>query len=372
MPTRLNTLKRGLPRHWLAGLIIALPLLLASTYLLLLAQERYVSESQVIVKRSGESGGGLSMNLGALLGGSASTVREDAMLLQQYIHSPDMLAHLEKTIGVKNAFTDAGLDPFYRLAADATREQRLAYFRARVAVDFDENTSLLTIKSQGFNPLYAQELNRAILTESEHFLNELSHKITREDLAFAQTEVDRAYQKLNQAKEALLTYQNRSGQLDPQAQAQAAGQLVIELQAKQAQLETELRNLQTYLQADAPQVVAARNALGALQTQITQEKAKLAAPGDGHLNRQAAQFQELRADVEFQLDLYKLALASLEKTRVEASHKIKSLAVITTPQLAQEAEYPRKVYSLAALLLVCGLLYGVLRLGLSIIEDHRI
>jgi capsular polysaccharide transport system permease protein len=119
-------------------------------------------------------------------------------------------------------------------------------------------------------------------------------------------------------------------------------------------------------------VVTARNALAALQTQITQEKAKLTAPEDGRLNLQAAQFQELRAAVDFQLDLYKLALVALEKTRADASHKIKSLAVITTPQLAQQAEYPRRVYTLAVLLMLCSLLYGVLRLGVSIIQDHRI
>jgi capsular polysaccharide transport system permease protein len=352
-------------------LLIALPLALSGIYLLCLAQERYVSESQVLVKRAGE-GGEAALNLGALLVGGASTVREDAMLLQQYIHSPDMLAQLEKTVGVRRAFAFAGLDLFYRLSPGATREQQLDYYRARVDVSFDDKTSLLTIRSQGFTPGYAQQLNRAILAESERFINELSHKITREDMAFARQEVDRAYRQLSGARDALLNYQNRNGLLDAQAQAQAAGQLIQELQSRQAQLQTELRALQSYLQADAPQVVTARNALAALQTQITQEKAKLTAPEDGRLNLQAAQFQELRAAVDFQLDLYKLALVALEKTRADASHKIKSLAVITTPQLAQQAEYPRRVYTLAVLLMLCSLLYGVLRLGVSIIQDHRI
>ncbi|MEN3030186.1 hypothetical protein [Chromobacterium amazonense] len=359
-------------QHKLAWLLVALPLMLTSLYFVTLAQDRYVSESRVIVKRGSDDKAG-SLDLGFLLGGNASTLREDAMLLQQYILSPDMLARLDKALNLKQAFAEpAGWDWFYRLPNDATREEFLSYYRARVDVQFDEKTALLVIRSQGFSPAFSQKLNQAILAESERFINELSHKISREDMAFAQKEVDYAYQELNQAKERLLGYQNRHGLIDPHAQAQATGQLVAELEGKQAQLEAELRNLQSYLQADSPQVISARNALDALKTQISREKSKLVSPDDDKLNRKTAQFQELRAYVEFRTDLYKLALTALEKSKVASAHKLKSLAVISSPQLPEEAEYPRKLYALGSLLLVCSLLYGTVRLTLSIIEDHKI
>ncbi|MEW4322884.1 hypothetical protein AB1I39_12020 [Chromobacterium vaccinii] len=356
----------------LALLLIVLPVTTASLYFMTLSQDRYVSESSVIVKRSDDSKGG-NLDLGSLLGGGPSTQREDAMLLQQYIHSPDMLARLNKGLNLKQAFgAAAGWDVLYRLPADASKEHFLDYFRARIEVQFDEKTSLLKIRTQGFDPVFAQKLNQAILAESERFINELSHKISREDVAFAQREVDLAYAQLNQAKEQLLNYQNRNGLIDPHAQAQATGQLVAELEAKQAQLEAELRNLQSYLQADSPQVVSAQNALSAIKTQIIKERAKLVSPEDDKLNRKAAQFQEIKAQVEFRADLYKLALTALEKSKVAAAHKLKNLAVISAPQQPEDAEYPRKLYVLASLLLICSLLYGTARLTLSIIEDHKI
>ena len=364
-------LPQALPARLVSPWIcIGLPLALCGAYFALIAQDRYVSESKVIVKRSGDGGGDL--NLGTLLGAGASTIREDAMLLQQYIHSPDMLQRLETRLAFKKAFDAAGLDWPHRLSASASKEDTLAFYRNKVGVMFDDKTSLLTIRSQGFTPRFAQGLNLVILQESERFINELSQTISRNELAFAQQEAERAYQSLNTAKEALLKYQNSHGQLDPIAQAQAAGQLLAELQAKQAQLEAELRNLQSYLQSDAPQITALAGALAALKAQILHEKGKLAAPGDGRLNRQAAQYQELKAKTDFQADLYKLALTALEKSRMEASHKRKSLAVVSSPQLAEDAEYPRRLYSLATLLIVCSLFYGCLRLVLSIIEDHKI
>ncbi|MCD4483019.1 hypothetical protein LQR31_00820 [Chromobacterium vaccinii] len=363
---------RPFKRDKLAALLIALPLLLTSLYFATLSQDRYVSEAKVVVKRGADDKAS-SLDLGALLGGGVSTLREDAMLLQQYIRSSDMLTRLDQALNLKQAFGQpAGWDWFYRLPSDAVREDFLDYYRNRVDVQFDDKTSLLVIRSQGFTPEFAQKLNRAILAESERFINELSHKISREDMAFAQREVDSAYTELSRAREKLLAYQNRNGLIDPHAQAQAAGQLVAELEGKQAQMEAELRNLQSYLQSDSPQVVSARNALDALKTQIVHEKAKLASPNDGKLNRKASQFQEMRAWVEFRTDLYRLALTALEKAKVAAAHKQKSLAVISSPQLPELAEYPRRLYTLASLLLITSLLYGIARLALSIIEDHKI
>ncbi|UTH76254.1 hypothetical protein [Chromobacterium sp. IIBBL 290-4] len=356
----------------LALLLIALPLTVTGLYFLTFSKERYVSESKIIIKRSDDSKG-VNLDLGSLLNGGPSTLREDAVLLQQYIYSPDMLVKLDKTLKLKQEFgSAAGLDFLYRLPSNASKEKFLDYYRARVEVQFDEKNSLLQIRTQGFDPAYARKLNQAILAESERFINELSHKISREDVAFAQKEVDSSYAQLNQAKESLLSYQNKNGLIDPHAEAQVTSQLVAELESKQAQLEAELRNLQSYLQTDSPQVVSAQNALSAIQTQIIKEKTKLASPDDDKLNRKAAQFQEIKSQVEFRADLYKLALTALEKSKVSAAHKLKNLAVISSPQLPEEAEYPRKLYVLASLLFICSLLYGTVRLTISIIEDHKI
>jgi capsular polysaccharide transport system permease protein len=75
--------------------------------------------------------------------------------------------------------------------------------------------------------------------------------------------------------------------------------------------------------------------------------------------------------VDFGTDLYKLSLTSLETTRLEAFRKMKSLVVISSAQPAQEAVYPRRYYIVFSALLICGLFYGLIRLMLSVIRDHR-
>ena len=67
---------------------------------------------------------------------------------------------------------------------------------------------------------------------------------------------------------------------------------------------------------------------------LTKKKAKSQAPQGDKLNRMAVDFEEIKSKVEFNTELYKLTLTSIEKTRVEAARKLKVLSVISSPPVA--------------------------------------
>ena len=353
---------------WLV--MIATPMLLLLVYLLIFSQPRFVSESKVAVKRPADIDTA-SLNVGLLLGGSTSSSAEDSLYLKEYINSPDMMHTLNKQLNFHQAFGESGLDFLYHLSIHATNEQLLDYYRQRISASYDEKNGLLTIQTQGFTPEFALQFNRAVLKESERFINELSHQISREQMKFAEEQLQQARVRLNTSKQALITYQNSHNILDPLASAEAATTLVNSLRAKKIEMEADLRNLLTYLRSDAPQVVSARNAISSLQSQIDQEPRKITAPAGKKPNSMAADFEEIKSQAVFEGDLYALALKAFEKTRVESARKLKTLATISTPQQAQESTFPNAPYLLMSWLLVCCLLYGVARLLLTIIEDHR-
>jgi capsular polysaccharide transport system permease protein len=361
-----------LRQHRLPLLLIGVPLLVCGLYLGLISKDRFVSESRVIVKEEGHSAN-LGLDIGALLGGGDDgSARDDASMLKEYIESPDMLKKLDAHLNFKEAFAHSGLDIINRLWPNATREEVLRYYQRRITVDVEDKTGILIIRTEGFTPEYSQAFNHTVLSESESFLNEMSHKISRNEMQFSRGQMDRSYDEVRSAREAVIAFENKTGILDPTASAQAGGRMVVEMGAKQAELEAELRNMLTYLNEDAPEVTAKKNALASLVTQITIEKNKLSAPGDGKMNRTAAQYAELKARLEFAMDLYKVSLASFEKSRLDSSHKTKSLGVVVSPNLPEEAENPRKFHILASLATGLLLLFGVLKLAKTIIEDHRI
>lgn len=272
MRARLSAISLADIQKHLAKIIILAPMAVLLIYLAIFSQPRYMSESKVAIKRSDDLNSG-SLNFGLLLGASNPSSAEDALYLKEYINSPDMLAALDKQLNFREAFSHSGLDFLNHLSKDETAEGFLKYYKDRINVSYDDKTGLLNIQTQGL----ARSLrlfNQTVLKESERFINEMSHRIARDQLAFAETEMEKARQRLDASKAELLSYQDNNNVLDPQAQAQAASTLVNTLMGQKIQMEADLRNLLTYLREDAPQVVSARNAIQSLQAQIDEEKAK--------------------------------------------------------------------------------------------------
>lgn len=367
-----HTNKINLPwiQQYLVWIIITVPMMLLITYLLIFSQPRYISESTVAIKRPGDIEGS-SLSVGLLPGAVAPGSAEDALYLKEYITSPDMMQILDKQLGIREAWSQSGLDFIYHLPEDSTPEHFLRYYRDRITVIYNDKAGLLTIRTQGFTPEFSWHFNQAVLKESERFINELSHRIARDQLNFAREELQQARRRLDEGKARLLSYQNENNILDPQASAIAVSTLVNTLMAKKIDLEAELRNQLTYLREDALQVIGTRNAINSLQAQIDKEQSTITAPGSNTLNRMTADFEEIKARVAFDADLYSMALKANEKTRLESARKLKVLAVISSPQRPEESRYPEKLYLLTSWLLICGLLYGTVKLVLAVIKDHQ-
>jgi capsular polysaccharide transport system permease protein len=352
--------------------LIALPVVLALLYFMLFAADRYVSESTVALRQaSGETAAVPGAAL--LLAGLSPPLREDTLYLRQYIHSLGLLQKLEPRLQLRAHYEAEKLDFATRLWGGASQEAFLDHYRERVSVTMDELSSTLTIRVQGFEPQFAQQLNKAILEESERFVNELSNELARRKLSFAEGELIGAGERLQAAKAAVLAFQAKHKLLDPTVQAQASGAMSAEIQASITRAETELRNLSTFLNDDAHQIKALRSQIAANRAQLATEGARATGSGkqSDRLGELAIEFTGLEMRAGFALDAYKLALAAVENGRIDATRKLKSLSIIEPATLPQTAEYPRRLYNLATLLVVCFLLYGVVRLVIATIREHQ-
>jgi capsular polysaccharide transport system permease protein len=351
--------------------LIALPMLLYGVYLAVIAADRYVSEAVIAVRQDGGEGGALP-GAAMLLAGIGSGSSQDTLHVREFVHSQDLLLRLEGKLKLREHFGGAGADLPYRLWAKESLEDFVRYYRARVQVLYDDRSSLLRLRVEGFDPAYAQQLNQMILEESERFVNESSHRIARERLGFAEGELKLAEQRLLAARNTVLAFQNKNQLLDPTLQAQASGTLVAELEAARSRLEAELNGLRAFLNEDAYPVQALRSRLAATDKQIQTERARATRDGQRgpRLSQMALDFQGLQMQADFAGEAYKLALGAVENARIEATRKIKSLIVVEPPSRPQTAEYPRVVYNLATLFAICVLMYAIVRLVLATIREH--
>lgn len=365
----LPKIRNFIKKDWLFIIIVIIPIFMLLFYYLFIATDKFVSESKVTIKQTGQQPS--SFNIGFLSLGSPSA-REDAMFLKEYILSYDMLDYLERKLGLRNLYQSKKIDFFQRLSSDATQEEFLKYYRKNIVkVMFDDVSGILTIKVFAFSPEDAKRINEAILEQCERYINAISHKIAREQMNFIEQELSYANQKMQIAKNNLIKFQNTYKVMDPTQEAQAKLALISQLEAQLANQEAQLKTLLTYLKEDSFQVQALKNQIKALREQIEKEKAKMVG-GDTKLNKLALEYLKLKLDADFAADVYKATLSAFETTRVEASRKLKNLVIIASPNLPEEALYPRKAYNLTLATVLLLLIYGILRIVIGIIKEHKI
>lgn len=367
----MRNLIRRLSARNLALVFIALPMALCAVYLYLMAEDRYVSESVVTVKQSGDQAIGMA-GLASIFQVSGASSHGDLLLLQAHIQSMDMLQALDQRLKLRQAFSAPRRDVLLRLASDASSDDFLRYYRERVEARFDDTSGLLVIRAQGFKAGEAQAINKAIVEASEAFINRISQRLAQEQMAFALGELAKAAEKFQAAKRKMLAFQERHKMLDPAAQAQANTMMTLELQSRLSRLEADLRAALSYMDEGSYQVRALKQQADALRAQMAAEAARGTSETTSgpRLNTLAGDFRELEIEVNFAEQAYKSATLSMETARLESTRKIKNLVLVASPTLPEDPEYPRRAYDLLALFMGFGLVFGIARLMVATIEDH--
>ncbi|UCH75344.1 MAG: hypothetical protein JSU82_05735 [Rhodospirillales bacterium] len=358
---------RGATGRFLA--LVVMPFAVAALYLLLVASDRYVSETRFTLRDSGMPNEPVALDLGMLIGGVGGLARQDAYVVRDYILSYDLLARLDAALDVRKAWSDPSIDPVWRLAADASEEDFLEYYRDMVDVSFDSESAIITVTLEGFEPAFAQTMLDMILAESEQLVNKISNQLAAEQLGFINGEIEATAARLKQTKSILVDFQNEHQVLDPKEQAGLVTNVIAQMEVSLAEDRAELTVLRSYLDGRAPEVVTLRNRIAAKTKQIEEEKTRLTG-GSERLNTIAARFEELRFDVEFAHERYRLALMALEKAQIDASRKVKSLVVVARPNRPDEALYPDRPYFLATLGAFLLMGFGVFSVIFAAIREH--
>lgn len=350
--------------------VIFILAVLTSAYWLFFASDRYVSEANVIIRKT-DSVGAPSFDLGMLVSGVASADRANQLLLRDYLLSVDMLKKLDESLDLRAHYSSSEHDLISRLwFQDESMEWFHQYYLSRVSVEFDEFSGVLRIQVQAYEPAMAQAITQQLVQEGERYMNVLGHEMAQVQVNFLVTQVDQAQERFQKASQELLNYQNKAGLLSPQATAESINAIIATLEGQRAQLQTQLASLPKTLDRDHPNIQMLKQSLRAVDAQIKAEKLKLATPSGGTLNAYVEEFYRLEMNVKFTQELYKSSLTALEKGRIDATRMLEKVSVLQSPTLPEYPMEPRRLYNMLVTLLVALMLAGILKLLKSIVLDH--
>ena len=322
-------------------LAVLLPSFLSLLYFGLWASPMYIAEARFALR--GAETGGMAMGLMAMLMPSATAVGADARIVAEYIQSPDIMEAIDEEMGIFLHFSSREHDSISRLAADATRDERLSYWRWAVKPSFDPETGIIALSVKAYDPATAKNLAEAVLAKSEALVNAMSRRAQNDAIALAITEVKTAEQRVSAAQEAMREFRNRSGMLDPVGTAGGLQDIVSQLEGEAVKVRAEIAEASTYMSKGAPALVGLRARLEALEKQLASEKPRLAgeAARADSLTAFAGEYEALQTENEFARQQLVSAMTSLETARVKAEGKSRYVEAFQIPALPDESLYPR-------------------------------
>lgn len=370
-PARVRRRHRGLTLSLL--ILVVVPVFLSVFYLWGVARDQYASTTGFTIRQ--EETGGASQILGGLtqLVGASGAGNSD--LLFEFIQSQTIVEALNARLDLIGHYSaNWPKDPVFSIWPTATVEDLHWFWRRMVRISFDRASGLIMIEARAGDAQTAQEIARAIITESEEMINLLNATARRDSMANAQLDLEDALERLRAAREALAIFRARTQIIDPIADIQGRLGVLNNLQQQLAQALVDYDLLLLSADASDPRVRNAERRISVIRERILEERRSFAEQDvtidNTDYPRLLEQFESLMLDQEFAQENYGAALKALELARSNAERQQLYLATFVRPTLAERSSYPRRVLLVALTAFFSLMIWAVLALVYYSLRDR--
>ena len=349
-------------------LVVLLPLLASAVYLYTRAADQYASYVGFSVRsETAAAPADLLGGLGSLVGASSTS---DTDVLYKFIQSRDLVERVDRRLDLRAIWSKAPDDPIFGYRGNASLEDLVSEWERKVRIYYD--SGMIDLRILAFDAQDAQNIANAILEESGIVINQLND-IAREDaLRYSRDELERAQQRLREARQAVTEFRNRYQLVDPAADVQSQIGVVTSLQQQLAEQLVSLGLLQANAQPNDPRISQTELRISIIREQIDAERQKFGTNGNEiALSDVVGQYETLAVDREFAETSYTAALAAYETARAEAVRQSRYLAPYIQPTLAQEAEFPERAKLLVMIAGFLLLLWIIGSLMFYSLRDRR-
>ncbi len=350
--------------------IVIVPTVLAILYFGLFASDIYISESRYVVRSPEKS---TASGLGVLLKSAGFTSSGDEVFAaRDYVQSRDALRELNRNAEFQNAYSSGDvflIDRFAPMAFSGSFESLYKYFKNKVTIETETSTAISTLTVRAYTPKDAQRFNERLLEMAEATVNKLNERGRQDLIRFALAEVKDAQQQASAASTALAAYRNQSGVVDPERQATVQIQMISKLQDELIASKMQLVQLRNYTPQN-PQIEVLETKIKSLQGEIDGQLG-LVAGGRKSLAGAAVKYQRLMLESGFADKQLASALASLEQAKNEARRKQAYVERIVQPNLPDAPLGPRRSRSIIAVFLASLISFGIIRMLLASLLEHR-
>ena len=324
--------------EWIARPKVLISAFLATSafYCFVIGRDRYTSVSEFVIQQAAPlEGSSASVLAGAAAAPQVLTSLVDGQYLQVYLESSDVKARLfpdgkklEQDYRIKFPDLRTGLP------ANSSAPKQLEFYRHQLSVAPQPLSGSVILKTSGFTPEQAFNLNNELLKQSRRFVNEVNQSINADQNQFARKEVQLAEINLKASTRKLELFREKNGNLSVETEQAATSSFISGLESQLVELKVEEAALRRqYRDPNAPEVAFIADQVKELQSQIRQERDRAVSKDGRDLNTLVLEEAELISDVEFATTNLQSARLAADNSRRESQRQLKFVVVLSRPQL---------------------------------------
>ena len=126
--------------------IFSLPVFLSSIYFYSIGRSRYFVRSDIVVRKASNNSQN-NFDISNIIGAGNQSSLEDALFLQTYLESPQVLKGLEKILKIEEVYKKKGLDLYAGLSSKASLEEKYDFFRKQISISLNERSGIIRIRT---------------------------------------------------------------------------------------------------------------------------------------------------------------------------------------------------------------------------------
>ncbi|MEL6475826.1 MAG: hypothetical protein AAFR17_00750 [Pseudomonadota bacterium] len=350
---------------------VLVPTLVVAWFLWERATPFYVSNSVFrVLSADNPSGQGGGLFSGMFGGGAGNS--QDAVAVEKFILSRDVLRRLEAEHGFISHYKNSDLDYFHRLKSDTTFEDAFDLYAKMVNVSFDPTEGVLQMAVRASTPEDAQRFGKAIIDYSEEMVDQLSNRLRQDALSNAAAKRQEAEDRAKAARESVAAMRNQQEVFSVPVEVERKLSIVTQLELQLVDRQNSLANRQRFAPASDSRIQALQVEIETLQTRIGEMKREItnASDNSGSLAQQNIALEGALAEKEIADAIMAAAIQAEQQAEAEANRQHRYLAIVDSPSMPDKSAYPKKLQTVALFFLIFLGGYILLTLTISLIREQ--
>ena len=314
----------------------------------------FLAETKILSPQTNSSMASQIMNqLGgaSILLGGAPVVKSSNELYIELVRSRPVLDGVIKRFDLMKVYGTESLEETQRALRDNIRAKD------------NIKSGIITVGVEDRDPKRAADMANALIEELRVLNKGLSISEAAQRRLFFEEQLRDAKEDLLTAEEAMKAFQEKSGAVNIDAQADAAIQGISTLRAQIAAKEVQVRVMRTYSTPQNPDVLRAVEELRGMRDQLNRLESK-GQGGDvivptGDIPSTSTEYMRRMRDLKFNETLYELLFIQFEAAKLDEARDATLVQVIETAVPPETRVKPRRKL-MVVLAAFAGLFVGIL------------